>query len=162
MECVCAAGRTGQSFPCTSSAIRSSYPDWPVGSGSWELNPPTSEPVALNTLFYFLSFNQPSCTDYFSSLKKTAYRRHVSLRTLCLQPPQAPLTVFLSSSSLQSQPVGQPRARKFVSGGTAAREASRSGGSGASALTLLSFLFFSLTADPRLLFQARPLQRGSR
>lgn len=64
-------------------------------------------------------------------------------------------TVFLSVSCLESQPAGQPRARKFVSGSTVKREATCSGGSAASALAWGLFL----TVDPQLLFQARPLER---
>ncbi len=77
---------------------------------------------------------------------------HFSL-PLCLPPSLPSPTVFLPVSCLESQPAGQPRAHKFVSGSVVEREATCLGGSGASALTWGLFL----TAGPRLLFQARPL-----
>lgn len=73
----------------------------------------------------------------------------------CLPPSLLSPTVFLSASCFESQPVGQPRARKFVSGSMVKREATCSGGSGASVLTWGLFL----TVDLWLLFQARPLKR---
>lgn len=69
-----------------------------------------------------------------SKMLCTAYREHLLLTfLLCtlffphlILPPRPnssllSLTVFLSVSCLESQPVGQPRARKFVSSGAAER-----------------------------------------
>lgn len=105
----------------------------------------------------------------YYSLIKTQHLHDLPLFPLCALflislflpafPPSLPSpTVFLSVSCLESQPAGQPRARKFVSSSAVEREATCSGGSAASALTWGLFL----TVDPRLLFQARPLQRDDR
>lgn len=70
---------------------------------------------------------------FYSKMLCTAYREHLLLTFLLCTlfshltlPPRLnssllSLTVFLSVSCLESQPVGQPRARKFVSSGAAER-----------------------------------------
>lgn len=113
-----------------------------------------------HSIFFYFKMTRSLLAD-----KNTAYTCLASLSPLCSfshlalppwLPPSLPSpTVFLSVSCLESQPAGQPRARKFVSGSAVEREATCSGGSGASALTWGLFL----TVDPRLLFQARPLWR---
>lgn len=104
--------------------------------------------------WYLLVNTRPAC---LASLLPLWSFSHLSLPPWL--PPSLPSpTVFLSVSCLESQPLGQPRARKFVSGSAVEREATCSGGSEASALTW----GLSLTVDPPLLFQARPLWSDDR